>query len=155
MLAAPEQEVIPRMSNRAVAYVSTAVSGLTPVEIDHLLVDARAHNQLAGVTGVLLYDGQQFFQYFEGPEEGMARIYERIRNSRMHVHLQELHNGPVESLYFSHWHMGCSLTDGSMLQKISTQQWEHEVGNLQDDIAQDAASPALRELLAFWEQQPQ
>jgi len=47
MLAIPEQQVIPRMSNRAVAYVSTAVSGLTPAEVDHLLVDARAHNQLA------------------------------------------------------------------------------------------------------------
>ncbi|MGH8054411.1 MAG: BLUF domain-containing protein [Stenotrophomonas sp.] len=140
------------MSNRAVAYVSTAVAGLTPTDLDHLLVDARAHNQMAGVTGVLLYDGHRFFQYFEGPAEGMERIYERIKNSRMHVQLHELHNGPVDHLYFSHWHMGCRLTEGSILQKISTQQWLHEVELLQDDVAQDAASPALRELLAFWEQ---
>lgn len=141
------------MNYRAVAYVSTAVAGLTPADVDHLLVDARAHNQLAGVTGVLLYDGRRFFQYFEGPEEGMARIYERIRNSHMHIDLDELHNGSVESLHFSQWHMGCSHTEDSVLQKLSTQQWQREAEFLQDDLAQPGASPALRELLAFWKQQ--
>ncbi|MGE8214477.1 MULTISPECIES: BLUF domain-containing protein [unclassified Stenotrophomonas] len=141
------------MSLRAVAYVSTAVAGLGTTDLDHLLVDARAHNQLAGVTGVLLFDGQQFFQYFEGPEEGVARAYERIRNSHMHVDLRELYSAPVDNLHFSQWHMGCTHTEGSVLQQLSTQQWQREAEFLQDDIAQSGASPALRELLAFWTQQ--
>ena len=140
------------MSLRAVAYVSTAVAGLGTADLDHLLVDARAHNQLAGVTGVLLFDGRQFFQYFEGPEEGVDRAYERIRNSHMHVDLRELYSAPVDKLHFSQWHMGCTHTEGSVLQQLSTQQWQREAEFLQDEVAQSDASPALRELLAFWAQ---
>ncbi|WP_313494888.1 BLUF domain-containing protein [Stenotrophomonas sp.] len=140
------------MSLRAVAYVSTAVAGLGTADLDHLLVDARAHNQLAGVTGVLLFDGRKFFQYFEGPEEGVARAYERIRNSHMHVDLRELYSAPVDSLHFSQWHMGCTQTVGSVLQQLSTQHWQREAEFLQDEVAQSDASPALRELLAFWAQ---
>lgn len=81
-----------------------AVAGLTPAGLDHLLVDARAHTRLEAVTGVLLHDGHRFFQYFEGPEAGVARSYDRIRASRMHVALEELQRGPVERLYFSLWH---------------------------------------------------
>jgi len=141
------------MSLRAVAYVSTAVAGLSTADLDHLLVDARAHNQVVGVTGVLLFDGQRFFQYFEGPEEGVARAYERIRNSHMHVDLRELHNDVVQTLHFSQWHMGCSHTEGSVLQQLSTQQWQREAEFLQDELEQAGASPALQELLAFWAQQ--
>lgn len=138
------------MSLRAVAYISTAVAGLSNDDLDHLLVDARAHNQVAGVTGVLLFDGQRFFQYFEGPEDGMERAYERIRQSRMHVELQELHNDVVDARHFSQWHMGCTHTEGSVLQQLSTRQWQREVEYLEDDAAQPGASPALRELLDFW-----
>lgn len=35
-------------------------------EVDRLLVSSSAHNSLAAITGVLLYDGARFFQYFEG-----------------------------------------------------------------------------------------
>ncbi len=137
----------------AVAYISTAVAGLTPADLDHLLVDARAHNRLEGVTGVLLHDGHRFFQYFEGPEAGVARIYARIRASRMHVALEELRHGPVERLYFSQWHMGCSHTRGSVLQELSSRQWRQEAGHLREDVALAGHPPGLRELLAFWERQ--
>jgi len=141
------------MTYRAVAYASTAVAGLTPADIDHLLVDARAHNQLAGVTGVLLYDGQQFFQYFEGSQEGVARVYERIMASTMHVNVRVLHDGHVDQLYFSQWHMGSSHAEGSVLQKLSNQQWLREAELLQEDVAEAGqGTPALRELLSFWEQ---
>ena len=45
------------MTHRAVAYTSTAVAGLTPADLDHLLVDARAHNRMEGVTGGLDLSG--------------------------------------------------------------------------------------------------
>ncbi len=141
------------MTQWAVAYVSTAVAGLTLADLDHLLVDARAHNSLEGVTGVLLHDGQRFFQYFEGPEEGVARIYARIRDSRMHVGLEELRNGPAEQLYFTRWHMGSSRAEGSVLQELSSRQWRQEAGYLREDVALAGNPQGLRELLAFWEQQ--
>ncbi|HBN52856.1 MAG TPA: F420H(2):quinone oxidoreductase [Stenotrophomonas sp.] len=141
------------MTQHAVAYLSTAVAGLTPADLDRLLVDARARNRMEGVTGVLLHDGRRFFQYFEGPEAGVALIYERIRASRMHVELEELQSGPVEQLYFSQWHMGCSRAEGSALQALSSRQWRQEARYLREDVAGAGESPGLRELLAFWERQ--
>lgn len=142
------------MNLRAIAYISTAVSGLTSADIDKLLVDARAHNAIAGVTGILLYDGTHFFQYFEGPDEGVERIYNRIRASRMHVDIKELHSYPIERTYFTQWNMGCKEVDDSVLQKLSTQQWCREITHLSEDI-EVVDSPALKDLVQFWEQSSQ
>ncbi len=141
------------MTHRAVAYTSTAVAGLTPADLDHLLVDARARNRMEGVTGVLLYDGQRFFQYFEGPDAGVERIYARIRGSRMHVELDVLQDGPVQQLHFMQWHMGCTRTDGSVLLQLSSRQWQQQARYLGEDLARAGDTPGLRGLLAFWEQQ--
>lgn len=137
------------MTYKAVAYTSKAASALTTEELDHLLVDARARNQIAGVTGILLYDGNRFFQYFEGPVDGVERIYTRIRASTMHHELEELHNYPVEFPYFTQWTMGCKDVEGSVLQKICTQQWIREADHLQQ-IDGELESPALRDLVDFW-----
>ncbi|MGV8960995.1 MAG: BLUF domain-containing protein [Stenotrophomonas sp.] len=134
----------------AIVYRSTALTGLTPAELDHLLVDARAHNRMAGVTGALLYDGQHFLQYLEGAAGDVQRIYERIVASRYHVDLQVLQNGPVARRYFPQWYMGCHEAGGSVLQKLSSQQWQHEAAHLRDDAGESAG---LRQLLEFWERQ--
>ncbi len=138
------------MPYRAIAYVSTAAGGLHTEDIDRLLVDARAHNQLAGVTGVLLYDGSRFFQYFEGPDQGVARIYARIQASRMHVQLEELFDENIEMTFFTQWHMGCTKTEGSTLQKYSTGQWHREANFLLQG-PHTGAPEILQDLVKFWE----
>lgn len=138
------------MDYAAVVYRSTALTGLEANDLDHLLVDARAHNQLAGVTGVLLYDGRCFLQYFEGARPDVDRIYARIRASRLHVDLHELQNGPISQRVFHQWYMGCSQVGGSVLQKLSRQQWQHEVDQVSEETA---GSPGLCELLRFWERE--
>jgi len=139
------------MTYKAVAYISSAISGLATDQLDHLLVDARAHNQIAGVTGVLLYDGRRFFQYFEGPTESVERIYSRIRSSVLHHDLVELHHYPIEFPYFTQWNMGCKEVEDSVLQKISTQQRMREADHLQE-VDGEIGSPALHDLVEFWSQ---
>ncbi|MCC8489545.1 BLUF domain-containing protein, partial [Xanthomonas citri] len=51
---------------QAIAYVSEVRRPMSMGEVDRLLVSSSAHNSLAAITGVLLYDGARFFQYFEG-----------------------------------------------------------------------------------------
>lgn len=137
------------MNYKAVAYISKAASVLTSEQIDHLLVDARAHNRIAGVTGILLYDGSRFFQYFEGPVDGVERIYGRIRASTKHHGLEELHHYPIEIPYFTQWTMGCKNVDGSVLQKICTQEWMREADHL-ETLGEEIGSPALCDLIEFW-----
>ncbi len=73
------------MTLHALVYFSQAVPGLTIDQIDDLTRDAAAHNQIAGVTGILFTDGNRFLQYIEGPEDGLNLTYSRILNSRSHT----------------------------------------------------------------------
>lgn len=88
----------------ALVYCSQAKPGLTLYQIDDIASDAADHNQMAGVTGVLLTDGKRFLQYIEGPEEGVALAYSRITNSKSHTDIVELgrsHGGPRRFPYWS------------------------------------------------------
>ena len=89
----------------AISYASVAARPLSPSELDALLQDAQGFNQGAGVSGVLCYDNGVFIQYFEGPEAGVRRVYERIRASAIHRQLEELSSAPIAERQFDGWHM--------------------------------------------------
>ena len=131
----------------AVAYVSSAFRRFTPEALDTLLLDARAFNLVAGVSGALLHQDGSFFQYFEGPEVGVAEVYSRIKTSRSHRGLIELVSAPVNQRYFSTWSMGFAEPVASELLAISQASWlaEHQVIS-----AQDACAPGVALLLSFW-----
>lgn len=139
------------MPYHAIAYVSTAVAGLTTEDIDRLLIDARARNQLKSVTGVLLYDGLRFFQYLEGPEHGVSKIYARIQSSALHSQIEELFSAPVNATYFNQWYMACSKTDGSILQQFCTKEWRREAPYIAEDHAGESPE-VLQKLIEFWNQ---
>ncbi|MEN1994185.1 BLUF domain-containing protein [Stenotrophomonas bentonitica] len=69
------------MPLRAVVYTSERSEGVTGEQAFRLAADAERFNRLAGVTGVLLSDGQRFLQYFEGPEDGVSAVYARVQAS--------------------------------------------------------------------------
>lgn len=74
----------------ALIYVSSASPELTLSEFDRLLARAQQRNSRQGLTGMLLFDGDAFMQYIEGPAEGLARIYPGIRRSTLHTGVIEL-----------------------------------------------------------------
>lgn len=53
------------MNLRAIVYASEAIPGLSNERIHDLAQSAYRFNLQAGVTGVLLYDGRRFFQYWQ------------------------------------------------------------------------------------------
>ncbi|HMR04639.1 MAG: BLUF domain-containing protein [Rhodoferax sp.] len=131
----------------AVAYVSSACRRFTAEALDALLVDARAFNATAGVSGALLHQDGSFFQYLEGPESGVAQAYSRVKRSRRHRGLIELVAAPVEQRHFSTWSMGFAEPAASELQSIAHATWraEHRAACLHPE-----PSPGLALLLAFW-----
>ncbi|HET8730435.1 MAG TPA: BLUF domain-containing protein [Moraxellaceae bacterium] len=135
------------MDLMAVAYVSTAIKPLSAKELDELLMDARAFNQEAEVTGALLFHDNSFFQYLEGPAEGVNLAYARIKASRLHKDLIELISGPVEKREFSEWHMAFAEAPGSLLQQLANAEWNTSLTAVQ---AREAPSPGLKALLNFW-----
>lgn len=119
------------MPIRAVAYVSTACSdiaehdalGIGSGKLDALVEDAARFNRQAGVTGVLLFDGTRFFQYMEGPEDGIAIAYGRVRAASSHHDLIELQRGLVGRRLLPFWPMRWLPTERREVGALASAQW--------------------------------
>jgi hypothetical protein len=131
----------------SLAYVSSAVHKLNDEELSELLIDARAFNAREGVTGALLHHDGSFFQYREGPSQGLERVYERIRHSSKHKGIIELCHQDIESQVFSVWHMGFAEATRTLLQELANAQWLSAVPSLQ---ASPSKPDGLALLLRFW-----
>ncbi|MEO7850848.1 MAG: BLUF domain-containing protein [Rubrivivax sp.] len=135
------------MELTALAYVSTAVRRLGDEELEALLFDARNCNQREQVTGALLHHDGSFFQYIEGPSEGVTRVYARIQRSSKHKGLIKLIQGRIDQRYFSEWHMAFAEAAGTLLQQLANSRWITALPSLQDGAAK---SSGLALLLGFW-----
>ncbi|MBH1625627.1 BLUF domain-containing protein [Stenotrophomonas maltophilia] len=111
------------MPNRAIVYVSEAVDGFTPERLHTLMEDAARFNRGAGVTGVLLFDGQRFLQYMEGPADGLDVAYSRVTGASSHTHLIELARGRVGQRRLPFWPMRCLSVTADQLRVISGADW--------------------------------
>lgn len=131
----------------AVVYQSHATRPMEASDLDTLLLDARINNELANVTGALLYGSQRFVQYLEGSRVDVEQIYARIARASQHHRLEVLQQGRVETRRFQRWHMGFADAPWSPVQQLSQAQWRREVPWLEDEAA---TSPGVERLLAFW-----
>ncbi|MRW88606.1 EAL domain-containing protein [Duganella sp. FT80W] len=86
-------------------YVSEAVSPLTPMQLDQLLLRTRANNSAAGVTGCLLYEGGRFMQMLEGERSAVLATFERIHGNPLHHKLRLVMQGAARRRVFNHWSM--------------------------------------------------
>jgi Sensors of blue-light using FAD len=131
----------------AVAYISRAKTLFDQRKLDYLLDDSRQFNIQHKVSGVLLYSPNFFFQYFEGVEDDVAKVYERIQKSSSHEILFEVFNDKIEQLHFPDWCMGfCTLPEG-YIQKNSQDNWLQKLSSLQNK--QDE-SHVLSLIMTFW-----
>ena len=128
-------------------YQSQATRPLDAADLDQLLLDARVANELAEVTGALLYGGQRFVQYLEGARADVEQIYARIARASQHQRLEILEQGRVEKRLFQRWHMGFATAPQTLVQQLSQSQWRREIPWLEDESADSAG---LTRLLAFW-----
>lgn len=119
------------MPIRAVAYVSTACSEIAEDDarrigsekLNALVDDAARFNRQAGVTGVLLFDGTRFFQYMEGPEDGLVIAYGRVIGASSHHDVVELQQGLVSSRLLPFWPMRWLHADRSQIKALATADW--------------------------------
>ncbi|MGE8398391.1 MAG: BLUF domain-containing protein [Burkholderiales bacterium] len=100
------------MPIRAVMYVSGAGEeisgdqlGLAYGKLDLIVDDAHRFNRNAGVTGVLLFDGERFLQYMEGPPDGLDVAFSRAVGATSHSSLIEIVRGRVGQRRLPYWPM--------------------------------------------------
>ncbi|WP_295569201.1 BLUF domain-containing protein [uncultured Stenotrophomonas sp.] len=126
------------MPIRAIVYASQAAEGLSIDRLKALVADAARFNKLAGVTGVLLHDGTRFVQYFEGPEDGVASVYERVLQSASHTDVVELARGRVSTRQFPYWSMHQLPADQLLVGRLARADWSRFKRSQPEEIAGSA-----------------
>jgi hypothetical protein len=85
------------------SYLSEAVSDMSFLGLMRLLESARAFNQKNGITGILLYDNQQFGQIIEGERVNVMKAWKRIQDDKRHHRIELLEIREIEARSFPDW----------------------------------------------------
>ena len=86
-------------------YVSRAVD-TTPEAIESILSQARQHNPVSGITGILCYGGGIFLQAIEGGRTAISELYGHIQRDARHKDVVLLHYEEILERRFGGWTMG-------------------------------------------------
>ncbi|MEQ8347002.1 MAG: BLUF domain-containing protein [Sneathiellaceae bacterium] len=88
------------------AYYSEASGPIEVQRLEALMRDAGDRNRASGVTGILLYWDQSFFQVLEGAVRDIRAIYQGfIVPASSHKSLFVCHLGPLAARSFPDWSM--------------------------------------------------
>ena len=88
-------------------YISTARKELTDADIDLILDVSRRKNRLAGISGLLVYDGVRFLQALEGDEAAIKDAFLRIKADPRHRAAVMLSLRENDRREFGDWEMAC------------------------------------------------
>ncbi|AWH53296.1 F420H(2):quinone oxidoreductase [Stenotrophomonas sp. ESTM1D_MKCIP4_1] len=135
------------MPLRAIAYVSQARPELSAERLQAVVDDAARFNRLAGVTGVLLHDGQRFLQYIEGPPDGLDSVYERILQAGSHVDIVELARSRLGQRQFPYWSMRVLAVDAPKLRQLTAGDWSGFSRTVDGDPAEPTAVDLLSDIV--------
>ena len=86
-------------------YCSRAVD-TSPEAIESILTQARQHNPVSGITGILCYGGGIFLQAIEGGRNAVSDLYGHIQRDARHKDVVLLHYEEVTERRFGGWTMG-------------------------------------------------
>lgn len=85
-----------------IIYRSQLTASVTPEMLQALVDRSAAKNLAIQVTGILLFDGQHFFQVLEGSMEAVLAVYQRISQDDRHYNLIELVRDYAPARRFGH-----------------------------------------------------
>ncbi|WP_376101008.1 BLUF domain-containing protein (plasmid) [Roseomonas sp. CCTCC AB2023176] len=100
-------------------YRSRAVRPVSGVELAGLMQAAQARNRREAISGVLLYDESHFFQWLEGPADGVDRVMRSIRGDPRHTDIEILADGPAPERRFEGWDMRLAMRRMSRSSPVS------------------------------------
>ncbi len=93
------------MSLFYMAYGSFSTHPMSDAELASMLSLARVHNERAGITGVLFYGNERFFQFIEGPQPAVQELYQHIEKDSRHEFISVFDQGELDERYFAGWAM--------------------------------------------------
>ena len=108
-------------------YVSRAVD-TSPHAIESIVLRARQHNPVSGITGILCYGGGIFLQAIEGGRMQVSELYGTIQNDARHKDVALLHFEEILERRFGSWSMGqvnlAKLNHATLLKYFETPEFD-------------------------------
>ena len=98
-----------------VLYRSTARAGLDGSAMQDILRTARHRNQSLGLTGCLHHEDGLFFQWLEGPADGLRQVVSSLVDDDRHRDFEILDQGALDHRRFQDWRMRFSDRDRASL----------------------------------------
>ena len=89
-------------------YRSKATNSLDSVQLFKLLNEARERNAKLDITGHLLYSGEVFVQWIEGPSDSLDSLWQSLQRDPRHYDIELLAREPLEARKFGEWSMAAS-----------------------------------------------
>jgi len=89
----------------AIVYRSRAVEVFSDIDLFYLLAHARENNAKLGLSGIVIYDRGHFFQWLEGNDEPLGRVWNAIRADPRHTDVQVLIDQQIPTRLFAGWSM--------------------------------------------------
>lgn len=87
-------------------YCSRAAPGVDDEAVDRILVTARCANPALGITGLLVFGRELFFQWLEGPPPAVQGLMQRLAEDPRHHSLVVLSQSEeVRDRLFPDWSM--------------------------------------------------
>lgn len=86
-------------------YRSRATAEFDPAILAKLLEHARSRNRSLSITGMLVYDDGNFFQWLEGPALAVDKLWRAIETDSRHCDLQILGRHSIPVRLFGDWEM--------------------------------------------------
>jgi methanogenic corrinoid protein MtbC1 len=99
-IGAPDPALLSKL-----VYRSRAVQPLSSADLYKLTLAAQARNRAESITGLMLYDRDSFYQWLEGPTDGLERVMRSIRDDPRHTDIVVLEQQSGQARLFADWSM--------------------------------------------------
>lgn len=91
---------------KQITYVSTAADDVTFDTVLGILDIAHPANKKHGISGMLIYDGNHFLQYFEGEDAEVEALWHNIEKDKRHHSLRVMTVSEITERRYPFWTMG-------------------------------------------------
>jgi hypothetical protein len=86
-------------------YRSRSAAPLPPEGLEGMLAQAKIRNRDLGVTGMLLFADDQFYQWLEGPPESVSQVWNAIQRDPRHSQIELIAHHRQSLRVFGDWDM--------------------------------------------------
>lgn len=86
--------------------------------ITEILREVRPDHQRMRITGILIFDGDNFCQYIEGPRKAVTQSLSRFRGDKRHIDLRLLSEGEAAQRRFEDWSLAYWNDQSATLEQL-------------------------------------